>query len=67
MSFIEASLKLPDARSLVRAASDLKPDVIVLDVAMRILNGLDAGRQVKEMLLHQVGLPHHESQPRDSR
>jgi len=28
----------------------LKPDVIVLDVAMPILNGLDAGRQVKGML-----------------
>jgi len=28
----------------------LKPDVIVVDVAMPILNGLDAGRQVKEML-----------------
>jgi DNA-binding NarL/FixJ family response regulator len=39
-----------DGRALVRAASELKPDVIVLDVAMPILNGLDAGRQVKEML-----------------
>src|SRR5271170_5972900 len=39
-----------DGRALVRAASELKPDVIVVDVAMPILNGLDAGRQVKEML-----------------
>ena len=39
-----------DGRALVRAAGELKPDVIVLDVAMPILNGLDAGRQVKEML-----------------
>jgi DNA-binding NarL/FixJ family response regulator len=39
-----------DGRALLRAASDLKPDVIVVDVAMPILNGLDAGRQVKEML-----------------
>jgi DNA-binding NarL/FixJ family response regulator len=39
-----------DGRALVRAAGELKPDLIVLDVAMPILNGLDAGRQVKEML-----------------
>jgi DNA-binding NarL/FixJ family response regulator len=39
-----------DGRALVRAASELKPDVIVLDVAMPILNGLDAGQQVKKML-----------------
>jgi DNA-binding NarL/FixJ family response regulator len=39
-----------DGRALVRAALDLKPDVILIDVAMPILNGLDAGQQVKEML-----------------
>src|SRR5271169_350944 len=39
-----------DGRALVRAAGELKPDVIVLDIAMPVLNGLDAGRQVKEIL-----------------
>jgi DNA-binding NarL/FixJ family response regulator len=39
-----------DGRALVDAAAKLKPDVIVVDVAMPILNGLDAGRQIKEML-----------------
>ncbi len=39
-----------DGRSLVRTATDLKPDVVVIDIAMPILNGLDAGRQLKEML-----------------
>ena len=39
-----------DGRSLVRAALQLKPDVIVVDIAMPILNGLDAGQQVKEAL-----------------
>jgi DNA-binding NarL/FixJ family response regulator len=39
-----------DGRALVRAAGELKPDVVVVDVAMPILNGLDAGRQVKQML-----------------
>jgi len=39
-----------DGRALVRAAAELRPDVVVVDVAMPVLNGLDAGRQVKEML-----------------
>ena len=39
-----------DGRALVRTAAKLKPDVIVIDVAMPILNGLDAGQQVKELL-----------------
>jgi DNA-binding NarL/FixJ family response regulator len=39
-----------DGHALVRAASELKPDVIVVDVAMPILNGLDAARQVREIL-----------------
>jgi DNA-binding NarL/FixJ family response regulator len=39
-----------DGRALLRVAVELKPDVIVLDIGMPILNGLDAGRQVKEAL-----------------
>jgi DNA-binding NarL/FixJ family response regulator len=39
-----------DGRALVQTAVDLRPDVIVLDIAMPILNGLDAGQQVKEIL-----------------
>ncbi len=39
-----------DGRALVRAAVELKPDLIVIDVAMPLLNGLDAGRQVKKLL-----------------
>ena len=38
-----------DGRALVRAAGELKPDVIVVDIAMPVLNGLDAGRQIKAM------------------
>jgi DNA-binding NarL/FixJ family response regulator len=44
-----------DGHALLRAAVELKPDVIVLDIAMPVLNGLDAGRQVKEAL-HAVKL-----------
>src|SRR5215813_10560141 len=39
-----------DGRAMVRAATQLKPDVIVVDIVMPLLNGLDAGRQVKEAL-----------------
>jgi len=39
-----------NGRALVRAAVQLKPDVIVVDIAMPVLNGLDAGQQVKEQL-----------------
>lgn len=37
-----------NGRALVKAAIDLKPDVVVADIAMPILNGLDAARRVKE-------------------
>jgi DNA-binding NarL/FixJ family response regulator len=37
-----------DGRALVRAAAELRPHLIIVDVAMPILNGLDAGQQVKE-------------------
>lgn len=39
-----------DGHALLRSAADLKPDVIVVDIAMPVLNGLDAGQQVKEIL-----------------
>jgi DNA-binding NarL/FixJ family response regulator len=39
-----------NGRAMVRAAAQLKPDVIVVDIAMPVLNGLDAGQQVKELL-----------------
>jgi len=39
-----------DGRALVRIAATLKPDVIILDVGMPLLNGLDAGQQIKQVL-----------------
>jgi DNA-binding NarL/FixJ family response regulator len=37
-----------DGEALVQAATTLKPDVIILDIAMPVLNGLDAALQVKQ-------------------
>jgi DNA-binding NarL/FixJ family response regulator len=39
-----------DGRSLVSTAIKLKPDVIILDISMPLLNGLEAGRQLKTAL-----------------
>ena len=36
-----------DGRTLVEEFARLHPDVVLLDVAMPLLNGLDAGRQLK--------------------
>ena len=32
-----------DGRALLQAAAELKPDVVIVDIAMPQLNGLDAG------------------------
>ena len=37
-----------DGRALIAAAQELVPDVIILDIAMPVLNGLDAGRRIKK-------------------
>lgn len=37
-----------DGRALVAAVETLNPDVVVLDISMPLLNGLDAGRQIKQ-------------------
>jgi DNA-binding NarL/FixJ family response regulator len=39
-----------DGLSLLRAAPPLKPDVILIDLAMPLRNGLEAGRQLKSMM-----------------
>jgi DNA-binding NarL/FixJ family response regulator len=39
-----------DGHSLLEAADKLRPDVIVLDIAMPQLNGLDAGRKLQQKM-----------------
>jgi DNA-binding NarL/FixJ family response regulator len=42
--------QVTDGRALLEAAERLKPDVVVLDISMPLLNGLEAGRQIKQKL-----------------
>lgn len=39
-----------DGRAVLKVAEKLRPDIIVLDIAMPELNGLDAGRQLKRLM-----------------
>jgi DNA-binding NarL/FixJ family response regulator len=39
-----------NGRALLDAALTLKPDVIVVDISMPLLNGLEAGRQLKDKM-----------------
>ena len=51
--FLEAEFNVVgivhNGRDLIRLAVELRPDVVVVDISMPILNGLDAGQRVKEM------------------
>ena len=39
----------PDGRALVAAAQELRPDVIVADISMPLLNGIEAARQLRKL------------------
>ena len=40
--------QVPDGRALLDEATKLKPDLVIVDVGMPVLNGLDAARRIKE-------------------
>src|SRR5215470_18433840 len=39
-----------DGRALLETAAQLKPDVIVVDIAMPLMNGLEAALRLKELM-----------------
>ncbi|MGH7164339.1 MAG: response regulator [Nitrospiraceae bacterium] len=39
-----------DGRALLEAAPKLQPDVVLLDISMPLLNGIDAARRLKKMM-----------------
>ena len=46
--FCEVIETVGDGRALVDAASRWRPDLIILDISMPLLNGIDAARQIKK-------------------
>jgi len=40
--------KVTDGRALIEAVKEHRPDIVVLDLGMPLLNGLDAARQIKQ-------------------
>jgi DNA-binding NarL/FixJ family response regulator len=40
---------VPDGRALVDEAISLRPEIVIVDVGMPLLNGLDAARRIKEL------------------
>ncbi len=46
----EVVATVEDGRALIEAAQRLKPDLILLDIAMPLLNGLDAARQLGRLM-----------------
>lgn len=39
-----------DGRTLLKSADELKPDVVLLDIGMPLLNGLDAARELRKTM-----------------
>ena len=39
-----------DGKSLIRVALETKPDIVLLDLGMPVLNGLDAGQELKKLI-----------------
>lgn len=42
----------PDGKSLITAAVELRPDIVISDIDMPVVNGLEAARQLRELLPH---------------
>ena len=40
--------QVSDGRAVVAATERLRPDIVLLDISMPLLNGLEAGRQIKQ-------------------
>jgi DNA-binding NarL/FixJ family response regulator len=48
----EVVATVSDGRALLRTAYESKPDVVIIDLGMPLLNGADAGQELKKLLPH---------------
>jgi two-component system, NarL family, nitrate/nitrite response regulator NarL len=44
---IEVVATAPDGKDAVRLAAELDPDVVVMDISMPVMNGIDATREIR--------------------
>jgi DNA-binding NarL/FixJ family response regulator len=42
--------RVEDGRALLKTAAELRPDLVLIDVGMPLLNGLDAGRELMKLM-----------------
>lgn len=47
---MEVVCELSDGLAAVQKAEELKPDLILLDIGLPGLNGIEAGRQIRELV-----------------
>jgi len=50
--YYEVVGNVEDGYALLKAADELKPDVVLIDIGMPLLNGLDAARELTKKLPH---------------
>jgi len=50
--FLEICAEAVDGRDAVNKAIELKPDLIILDLSMPVMNGLEAARILKDLMPH---------------